>query len=320
MGSVNGDDEITSFSCSSEMEKFLCDRLNDASLPIAERFRALFSLRNLKGPAPRNALILATRDSSNLLAHEAAFALGQMQDTDAIPALVAVLNDLSLHPIVRHEAAEALGAIGLESNIPFLEKSLALDPAQEVKETCDLALRRIEQLKDSGNGGDSSTFEKSPFMSVDPAAPASSNASVGQLREILLDDDKGMYERYAALFALRNNGSDEALTAIIDSLSSTSALLKHEVAYVLGQLQKKAASDALSDILEDVKEHPMVRHEAAEALGSIADEKSIALLKEFSKDPEPIVSQSCEVALSMLEYERLGRSFEFLFMQSPQVQ
>lgn len=58
MGSVNGDDEITSFSCSSEMEKFLCDRLNDASLPIAERFRALFSLRNLKGPAPRNALIL----------------------------------------------------------------------------------------------------------------------------------------------------------------------------------------------------------------------------------------------------------------------
>ncbi|KGN44702.1 deoxyhypusine hydroxylase [Cucumis sativus] len=320
MASVNGDGDVSSFSCSSDMEKFLCDRLNDPSFPIAERFRALFSLRNLKGPAPRNALILATRDSSNLLAHEAAFALGQMQDADAIPALVAVLNDLSLHPIVRHEAAEALGAIGLESNIPFLEKSLALDPAQEVKETCELALRRIEQLKDSGNEDESSKVEKSPFLSVDPAAPASSSASVGQLREILLDEDKDMYERYAALFTLRNNGNDEALTAIIDSLSSTSALLKHEVAYVLGQLQKKAASDALSDILEDVKEHPMVRHEAAEALGSIADEKSIALLKEFSKDPEPIVSQSCEVALSMLEYERLGKSFEFLFMQSPQVQ
>lgn len=45
----------------------------------------------------------ATRDSSNLLAHEAAFALGQMQDAEAIPALIAVLNDFSLHPIVRHE-------------------------------------------------------------------------------------------------------------------------------------------------------------------------------------------------------------------------
>lgn len=79
----------------------------------------------------------------------------------------------------------------------------------------------------------------------------------------------------------------------------------------------------------------MVRHEAAEALGSIAgifpffndhnldvftyslqlywlfsDEQSIALLQEFSRDPEPIVSQSCEVALSMLEFENSGKSFE----------
>ncbi|XWS46942.1 hypothetical protein CRYUN_Cryun14cG0111400 [Craigia yunnanensis] len=93
-----------------------------------------------------------------------------------------------------------------------------------------------------------------------------------------------------------------------------SALLKHEVAYVLGQLQNKAASAALSNILRNVSEHPMVRHEAAEALGSIA-----ALLEEFARDPEPIVSQSCEVALSMLEFERAGKSFEFLFMQTPVV-
>jgi len=38
-----------------------------------------------------------------------------------------------------------------------------------------------------------------------------------------------MYERYAALFALRNDGGNEAVTSIIDSLSSKSALLRHEV-------------------------------------------------------------------------------------------
>lgn len=43
-----------------------------------------------------------------------------------------------------------------------------------------------------------------------------------------------------------------------------------QVAYVLGQLQNKAASAALSNLIRDAKEHPMVRHEAAEALGSIA--------------------------------------------------
>ncbi|KAL4596396.1 hypothetical protein ACB092_12G161500 [Castanea dentata] len=319
MGSVDEVSNNNGFGCSPEMEKFLCERLGDLTQPISERFRVLFSLRNLKGPAPRNALIRATRDSSNLLAHEAAFALGQMQDADAIPALIALLNDLSLHPIVRHEAAEALGAIGLESNVLVLKNSLVSDPAQEVRETCELALNRIEQLKGDGGNGESSMEGRSPFMSVDPAAPASSCSSVDQLRVVLLDEEKGMYERYAALFALRNHGGDDAVSAIIDSLHSKSALLKHEVAYVLGQLQNKAASAALSNILRDLNEHAMVRHEAAEALGSIADDQSIALLEEFAKDPEPIVSQSCEVALSMLEFERSGKSFEYLFMQAPLV-
>ncbi|CAH9104840.1 unnamed protein product [Cuscuta epithymum] len=293
------------------MEKVLCERLLDKNQPIAERFRALFSLRNLRGTGPRHALIHATRDSSNLLAHEAAFALGQMQDVDAIPALAAVLGDLSLHPIVRHEAAEALGAIGLDCNVPILQESLTSDPAPEVRETCELALSRIKERKDVKSSDDTS----SRFLSVDPATPASCS-SVPQLREVLLCEEKGMYERYAALFALRNNGGEEAISAIIESLGATSALLRHEVAYVLGQLQDKKASDALSMTLRNTNEHPMVRHEAAEALGSIADDHSIALLEEFVKDGDSIVSQSCEVALSMLDYERSGRSFEFLFTSS----
>ena len=39
------------------------------------------------------------------------------------------------------------------------------------------------------------------------------------------------------------------------------------------------------------------------------DDQSIALFEEFAKDPEPIISQSYEVALSMLEFERWGKSF-----------
>ncbi|KAL3647785.1 hypothetical protein CASFOL_008753 [Castilleja foliolosa] len=310
MGSCDAE---PSFQVSPETEKFLCERLLDKQQPISERFRVLFSLRNLYGAAPRNALIQATRDTSNLLAHEAAFALGQMQDVEAIPALEIILNDMSLHPIVRHEAAEALGAIGLERNVPLLKKSLASDPAQEVRETCELALSRIEEVRNT-----SAVSKSSPFLSVDPAAPATCS-SVGELRETLLGEEKSMYERYAALFALRNIGEEEATSAIVESLSANSALLRHEVAYVLGQLQNKKASDALSEILRDVKEHPMVRHEAAEALDSIADCQCIALLEEFAKDPEPIVSQSCEVALSRLDFERSGKSFEYLFMQTPQV-
>lgn len=46
---------------------------------------------------------------------------------------------------------------------------------------------------------------------------------------MLLDEGKGMYERYGALFALRNDGGDEAVSAIVDSLRAKSALLRHEV-------------------------------------------------------------------------------------------
>jgi deoxyhypusine monooxygenase len=89
-----------------DMEVFLQQLLLDPNSPISDRWRALFTLRNLKGDGPRQALIKAMSDASNLLAHEAAFALGQMQDVAAIPALCTVLQDTSsFHPIVRHEVS-----------------------------------------------------------------------------------------------------------------------------------------------------------------------------------------------------------------------
>ena len=55
----------------------------------------------------------------------------------------------------------------------------------------------------------------------------------------------------------------------------------------------------------------MVRHEAAEALGAIADERAVALLAAHAADPEPIVADSCVVALDMLEHERSG-AFQYV--------
>ena len=41
-----------------------------------------------------------------------------------------------------------------------------------------------------------------------------------------------------------------------------------------------------------------------------ADSESLALLRQLQSDVEPIVAQSCEVALSMLDFEQNGKSFE----------
>jgi deoxyhypusine monooxygenase len=65
--------------------------------------------------------------------------------------------------------------------------------------------------------------------------------------------------------------------------------------------------------MQDSREHAMVRHEAAEALGAIADESCVQLLADFSRDAEPIVADSCIVALDMLAHEKSG-AFEYADM------
>ena len=84
---------------------------------------------------------------------------------------------------------------------------------------------------------------------------------------------------------------------------SKSALFRHEVAYVLGQIQSVITVDALKANLEDSNENYMVRHECAEALGSIATEKCVGILEEYLKDNQRVVRESCEVALDITDYE-----------------
>ena len=139
----------------------------------------------------------------------------------------------------------------------------------------------------------------SEYGSVDPAPP-SKESNVETLKGTLLDENNKMFERMRALFSLRNNRSNEAIDALCEGFSSTSALLRHELAYVLGQMQNNHAVPKLIEVLSDNDEHVMVRHEAAEALGAIGDRRAKQVLTKFLDDPLPEVSESCEVALDLL--------------------
>nr|XP_057930018.1 deoxyhypusine hydroxylase [Doryrhamphus excisus]XP_057930019.1 deoxyhypusine hydroxylase [Doryrhamphus excisus] len=276
--------------------------LVDPSVDLTQRFRALFTLKNLGGAEAIKWISKAFADDSALLKHELAYCLGQMQDRRAIPTLCGVLKDTQQEPMVRHEAGEALGAIGDPSVLDIL-KDYSQDPVIEVAETCQLAVRRMEWLQSGGEEQlqDGST-DQNPYCSVDPAPPAP-RKSVPELRTALLDESLPLFERYRAMFALRNLGSEEAVLALGDGLKCSSALFRHEIGYVLGQMQHPAAVPALCAALECGGENPMVRHEAAEALGSIGKEECLALLQRYCGDGERVVKESCEVALDMLEYE-----------------
>ncbi|KAF5289713.1 hypothetical protein FQA39_LY03630 [Lamprigera yunnana] len=271
--------------------------LNDVNRPLKERFRALFTLKNIGASTALECISACFSDSSALLKHELAYCLGQMQNKEAISILINVLQDLNQEPIVRHEAAEALGAIASPEVVSIL-KTYLQDPIIEVAETCELALERIEWLKN----GQEEKLLANPYNSVDPAPPATT-IDVHLLKETLLNEEESIFNRYRAMFALRNLQTEESVLALSSGLKSGSALFRHEVAFVLGQLQNEVSVPFLKESLENRFENEMVRHECAEALGAIATNDCLNVLNKYLNDEKRVVKESCEIALDMCEYE-----------------
>ena len=280
--------------------------------PLANRFRALF---NLKGVAeefatkPEEAkkateyITEAFGDDSELLKHEVAYVLGQTKNMTGAPLLRDVLADEQQQCMVRHEAAEALGALNDVESLPILEKYFKEDPLLEIRQTCELAIDRIKW--ETSEGAKKESLQESLYSSIDPAPPLSlqKDYKIPELKAILNDQSRPLFERYRAMFRLRDIGNDDACLALASGFDDPSALFKHEIAYVFGQIGNPIVVPHLKEVLEREQEAPMVRHEAAEALGSIATDDVLPVLKEHLKDTDAVVRESAIVALDMYEYE-----------------
>ncbi|KAF2473893.1 ARM repeat-containing protein [Lindgomyces ingoldianus] len=298
--------------------------LTSESEPLARRFRSLFSLKHLASLKPPTAqtvpaieaIAAAFTSPSALLKHELAYCLGQSRNDAAVPYLRHVLRDKAEDAMCRHEAAEALGALGDKGSLDLL-KDLR-DDSQEidvVRETCDIAVDRIEW--EHGLQRKQEQLKQSDFASIDPAPPLPRTAqtqSIPELENTLLDTSLPLFQRYRAMFALRDLSSPPDLPTAVPAIQSLargfgdpSALFRHEIAFVFGQLSHPASIPSLVETLSNTKEAGMVRHEAAEALGSLGDEEGVEdTLRKFLDDPEQVVRDSVIVALDMAEFEKNG--------------
>lgn len=295
---------------------------------LAQQFRALFTLKAIGKTDERVIYIIGKgfQGPSALLKHELAYVLGQLRNPLALPILTSVLRNLGEDPMVRHEAAEAIGAISQEDCLALLEE-YANRPGEcrEVRETCEIAIAKIRW--DWGEG--KSVREKEAkqaesdkqFTSEDPAPPiaipeskpgkkyTASDEEIEQLRQTLVDNNVPLFTRYRAMFSLRNlcPTHPKAIDALASAFTASepSALFKHEVAFIFGQVLSPLSVPALIKVLEDEEENAMVRHEAAEALGGIATEECLPVLKKWmnKEDAPTVVRESCIVAMDMWEYE-----------------
>lgn len=198
---------------SSEQIQKIGDILIDPARPLKERFRALFTLKNIGGHESVECISKAFEDKSALLKHEVAYCLGQMGDRSAVPVLKSVLSDHSREAIVRHEAAEALAAIADPEVLPLLREFIS-DPVEEVSDTCKIAVQKLEwdltECKDEKD-----KLSMNPYFSVDPAPPAL-ETDVSVLKKNLLDESASLFDRYRAMFALRNKGDKECVLALAE--------------------------------------------------------------------------------------------------------
>ena len=218
--------------------------------------------------------------------------------------------------MVRHECGEALGAISSPSSIPHLQTAINLNPnTPEISQTCSLALSfmewklngGIENEKNDNDGNEQPPVcacMLNPYSSIDPAPPHPSHIhlSTRDIGSILHNESNPLFERYRAMFSLRNRGTKECIEELGYSLvhDTSSALLRHEIAYVLGQLQSRHSIQVLKQSLERKDEHVMVRHESAEALGAIEEDwESVERVLKCFLDDEDLVVRERIVSVEM---------------------
>jgi deoxyhypusine monooxygenase len=140
------------------------------------------------------------------------------------------------------------------------------------------------------------------------------DSTVLVLKDVLISESTPLAKRFRALFSLKHlasakpptDQSEPAIAAIAAAFASPSALLKHELAYCLGQSRQDAAVPYLQEVLNDREEDAMCRHEAAEALGALGDTGSLDLLKERRDDEEEevVVRETCEIAVDRIQWEK----------------
>ena len=123
----------------------------DTKLPLFNRYRAVFTLRDLSSPPDLptaipavKALISGFADPSALFRYEIAFIFGQLLHPALIPNLITTLSNRKEESIVRYKAAEALGSLGDKESIEDILRGFLDNPEQVVRESVVVALDMAE--------------------------------------------------------------------------------------------------------------------------------------------------------------------------------
>lgn len=150
-------------------------------------------------------------------------------------------------------------------------------------------------------------------MTPSATEPVGIDETVVTLRKVLTSEAEPLARRFRALFSLKHLACLQpptektlpAIQAIAAAFASRSALLKHELAYCLGQTRNHDSVSYLQQVVKNVEEDAMCRHEAAEALGALGYADSLDILRRLRDDTNEldIVRETCDIAVDRIIWE-----------------
>jgi HEAT repeat protein len=171
-------------------------------------------------------------------------ALGSLGDTNAIPALLPLLEDSEQS--IRQRTATALGVIGCETAIGELTRLAREDSAEEVRAQACGALGDIGQVS---------------------------------VQAVIIETAAQLHKhREAAAWALGHVGDSNAIPLLTEMLSDTDSQTRFAAAYALAEIGGSAAADALASHLKDEDEY--ARHAKACALAMLGRTNSLPSVRE----------------------------------------
>ena len=198
-------------------------------------------------------------------------ALVKLDDKNAVAPLIAILKDDKQHPRVRANAAYVLDHLDSKQVISPLRAALMNDPSERVRSAAAETLGHL-----------------------------GSKEAISPLGAALKEDPSERVRLYAAQ-SLGELGDKVGLELLLKSLKEIKNSIPSSPAKALVKLDDKNAVAPLIAILEDDKQHPCVRANAAYVLGHLGSKEAIPLLRNVLKDnPSERVRCAAAAALGQL--------------------
>ena len=239
---------------------------------------ALLRLRNLQSAEASRLAVPALRDASEIVRATAAFSVTFLPAEEAVPAITPLLTDKS--ELVRREAAYALGQVGDRSATDPLLQILQKDKIPEVRNASIVALGEIGDIR----AVDALTqILQRKVRDEDEFLRRSAARSIGQIAQII-------------------RTSEPKVITPADSSTVTVEVSRLKYQDYARELPTfRAAADALIRALQNPKESPDAKREAAFALGAIGDKNAILILQANVNDPDYYLAEISRQALSKIQ-------------------